>query len=380
EPAASGGAPDPGGTDSGAAATDSGADAGTATPTSDNGTTSTSGDGPWSSATWPDGDEDVDDATTDPPPDFQSLSYADCVSGVGPAACGDEEFCFVDIPAAPTAGICLASGCEHASQCSPPAGTNGVPACQDVTGDGVRECVVACDGETACPSDMQCFMRQHCLWPVHGFTDCLEDPSSCLDSEACLVFDSPAWSVCSGLACGGDAAACPPKPPGGTAVVACEVDWDSDGVPDCTLDCSAGQTCPGGMICQGELLCASPAAASLACADFDLASLLGVGVASGSTLGAGDDTDSDCGGGGVEDVVFSWLAPLSGILTISTVGSNFDTVLAVQEQCDGGLLACNDDTNGLTSSVVLIVQAGDRLLITVDGFSDAGDYVLSIDY
>lgn len=100
----------------------------------------------------------------------------------------------------------------------------------------------------------------------------------------------------------------------------------------------------------------------------------------------------------LQDVWFSYETACDGTVTISTLGSSFDTVLAVygpSASCpttcplgspDGDYteLACNDDIiNSTDSYVVLPVTAGQCLLIRVGGRSGAsptgGDGILNID-
>lgn len=80
-------------------------------------------------------------------------------------------------------------------------------------------------------------------------------------------------------------------------------------------------------------------------------------------------------------VWWSWLAPSSGEVTISTAGSNFDTTLAVYSGDALGQLAplgANDDSAGVTSSVTFTAQQGMRYAIQVSGYaSGTGNIVLN---
>lgn len=120
------------------------------------------------------------------------------------------------------------------------------------------------------------------------------------------------------------------------------------------------------------------------CPEDDLGSATGNAVASGTTVGGDNDVGSSCGGDFATDVAFSWVAPTTGTVTITTTGSELDTVLAVFEgdSCDGAELDCDDDGGGsFTSSVSLGVTAGQAIVIVVDGFgSDSGSFVLNINY
>ncbi|MFM6175821.1 MAG: IPT/TIG domain-containing protein, partial [Sphaerospermopsis kisseleviana] len=78
---------------------------------------------------------------------------------------------------------------------------------------------------------------------------------------------------------------------------------------------------------------------------------------------------------GTRSVWWRWTAPASGTLTVDTVGSSFDTILAVYTgNAVNALtrLASDDDSGGsLTSRVSLNVAAGTTYMIAVDGFSSA---------
>lgn len=48
--------------------------------------------------------------------------------------------------------------------------------------------------------------------------------------------------------------------------------------------------------------------------------------------------------------------------------------------CAGAEVACNDDFIGLQSEVVVALQAGETVIVVVDGYNaNAGDYQLTID-
>jgi hypothetical protein len=100
----------------------------------------------------------------------------------------------------------------------------------------------------------------------------------------------------------------------------------------------------------------------------------------GTNLGESDTLEPSCGPGG-PDLTWWWTAPATGIYEISTVGSDFDTVLAVLDAtCDGIELACDDDGGGDGQAVVtLAATGGQTYVILLDGFGGAtGNYQLSI--
>ena len=76
---------------------------------------------------------------------------------------------------------------------------------------------------------------------------------------------------------------------------------------------------------------------------------------------------------------WSWTAPASGTVTISTAGSNFDTILAVytgNALNDLTAVAANDDiADAVTSAVSFTARAGQTYRIAVDGYRGASGNV-----
>jgi len=82
---------------------------------------------------------------------------------------------------------------------------------------------------------------------------------------------------------------------------------------------------------------------------------------------------------------FCYIATCTGEVTVSLLGSSFDTMLAVYKGCDcdltqNDLIACNDDFGGsFQSKIVFDAVAGSRYLIEVGGYaSETGRGVLSV--
>jgi hypothetical protein len=100
-----------------------------------------------------------------------------------------------------------------------------------------------------------------------------------------------------------------------------------------------------------------------------------------SNAGASRDAGepAHAGNAGGRSVWWTWTAPTSGMLTIDTFGSTFDTLLAVYTGTDLGSLAAvtggsNDDdwaNNTNTSRVRFAVTAGTTYQIAVDGYNAA---------
>ena len=91
-----------------------------------------------------------------------------------------------------------------------------------------------------------------------------------------------------------------------------------------------------------------------------------------------------CGAGGGSSVWWTWTAPHNQVTTISTLGSDFDTVLAVYTGNSVGALSlviCNDDVmwGSLGSEVIFEATAGTTYRLVVDGYlGEEGNIVLSL--
>ncbi|WP_235355233.1 FG-GAP-like repeat-containing protein [Aliterella atlantica] len=99
-----------------------------------------------------------------------------------------------------------------------------------------------------------------------------------------------------------------------------------------------------------------------------------------ATKEANEPNHAGYSGGG--SVWWSWTATRSGSVTITTAGSNFDTLLGVYTGSSvGGLtqIAANDDTIGLTSAVTFNAVVGTTYRIAVDGYGNAsGNITLNL--
>jgi len=120
----------------------------------------------------------------------------------------------------------------------------------------------------------------------------------------------------------------------------------------------------------------------------DFADAIALAGASGSALGSNVDATAQTGEpmhagvGGGSSVWWRWRAPQSGRATLSTFGSDYDSVLAVYTGSGVGRLseiASNDDSSGLLQSQVeFAAAAGTTYRIAVDGFQGAeGNIVLN---
>ena len=97
----------------------------------------------------------------------------------------------------------------------------------------------------------------------------------------------------------------------------------------------------------------------------------------GATNEAGEPNHSPDNGGGTRSVWYRWQAQSTGNATITTAGSNFDTVLSVYTGSSVGALtpvAKNDDvvSGDTSSSVQFSATAGTTYMIAVDGYNNDG--------
>ncbi|RQH34516.1 hypothetical protein D5R40_20630 [Okeania hirsuta] len=84
------------------------------------------------------------------------------------------------------------------------------------------------------------------------------------------------------------------------------------------------------------------------------------------------------GNDGGSSLWWNWTAPSSGLVTIDTFGSDFDTILAAYTGSSVSNLteiASNDDSSGLQSQIAFQAVAGTNYQIAVDGFSGAAGNV-----
>lgn len=103
----------------------------------------------------------------------------------------------------------------------------------------------------------------------------------------------------------------------------------------------------------------------------------GSGSITGTTMGATREQDEPlhAGNGGGRSIWYRWTAPASGAYRFDTIGSGFDTLLAVYTGSNLGqltLVTANDDiVTGVTtnSTVTFIATAGATYRVAIDGWS-----------
>lgn len=115
------------------------------------------------------------------------------------------------------------------------------------------------------------------------------------------------------------------------------------------------------------------------CDPIDLGSGLGA-VYVGTTEGASNDLLVGCLKYDGPELALSWTAPAPGSYQIDTLDAGFDTAIQILlGDCDGEVAACNDDFFGLQSALLIDLEAGQTIVVVVDGYGGAvGDFTLSI--
>lgn len=117
----------------------------------------------------------------------------------------------------------------------------------------------------------------------------------------------------------------------------------------------------------------------LACAAGEIAPALGTTL--GNTDTESNAVELSCGSQNASDRLLAWRAPATDYYVFDTLGSGFDTVLAIFDSCEGTELACNNNTaTASDSELVLKIEGDEEVLVAVDGFAgDTGDFSLNID-
>jgi lysophospholipid acyltransferase (LPLAT)-like uncharacterized protein len=88
-----------------------------------------------------------------------------------------------------------------------------------------------------------------------------------------------------------------------------------------------------------------------------------------------------CGVRGTPEATYRFTAPFDGSYSFDTLGSSYDTLLAVLDgDCSGAVLGCNDNAAGAMSRVITQLGAGDSVVVAVDGASASasGAYQLNL--
>jgi hypothetical protein len=174
-------------------------------------------------------------------------------------------------------------------------------------------------------------------------------------------------------------------------------DDDQDGLRDCldpdcfdATGCEAERDCDDGVDDDGDDLvdcaddeCTGAPACVSACVEEVLGSGFGDALATGVPAEGSGTLESDCGYyTGVPDVAYAWFAPAAGTFVFTTAGSDYDTILSAADgSCGAAEETCNDDGDGVTDGTSVLVRtmaAGEGVVLVIDGYAQAGTYVLGV--
>jgi hypothetical protein len=233
--------------------------------------------------------------------------------------------------------------------------------CNDSAEPAVCDCVDVCTlaGETQCSLTV--------------IQTCTADAQGCLD-----------WA--NGTDCGLTGQGCDDSAE--PAVCACENDCTTAGETQCSL--TVIQTCTAnvsgclkwvdGIDCDASgLPCndtVEPAFCEPVCTDLGTAT---GELATGANAAEMNNFTGSCGGGDGLDVCFTWAAAAADRYQFDSFGSDYDTVLYVND-ATGTEIGCSDDSGGSQSMVVADLGAGDSVTIVLDGWGAAstGNYILNV--
>jgi hypothetical protein len=97
---------------------------------------------------------------------------------------------------------------------------------------------------------------------------------------------------------------------------------------------------------------------------------------SDNTCGHVQDYVASCGANAAPDLFYRYTPASNATASLCLCGSSYDTILYVLE--NGVEIACNDDSCGLQSALVVPMVAGRTYTIGVSGFStNCGSYVVN---
>lgn len=117
----------------------------------------------------------------------------------------------------------------------------------------------------------------------------------------------------------------------------------------------------------------------LACAEEEITPALGISM--GNTEATSNERDLSCGSVDSNDLLLGWRAPVTDYFVFTTMGSTFDTVLALFDGCQGDELFCNNNVGEASESELVVkLEQASEVLIAIDGFAgDTGDVTLNVE-
>jgi hypothetical protein len=311
------------------------------------------------------GQPDTDSATSSPSP---VTGTDDTGSGGGTA--GDTPL--LDGSSGPPAASCGNGVQEGDETCD--LGDLGDQTCADFGFEGgTLSCFVNCQGV----STEACYICGN--GTIEGEEDC---EGAVPQGVACDDLGFDAGEVTCGADCFYDTSQCSTC---GNAA--------AEGTENCDGADLAGATCASIGFEGGDLACgascvfdfAGCTGSNLTCAEQVIGNTSPQTV-NGSTAGEDDDFGQSCGSGGGPDWLMVFIAPSAGTYTFDAIGSTYDTVLSLHQDCDGLEIACNDDFAGnptcgccSCSEVTATLAAGEQILVAMSGYSGgSGAFTLNV--
>ena len=312
---------------------------------------------------------------SDPPRD----ASPDTSSDIAPSCLASQTLC---------GGVCrdLASDDANCGACGAACSNGqtcmgGACTCQpSLSGCGGRCVDTQSDNANCAACGRECQPGQNCVGGA-CVTGCPAPNQMCGDRCTSVSTDATNCGGCGRVcptsqACIAGACTCPSgRTACGDACVNTNTDPSNCGA--CGNRCVAG-VCGAGVCTQPPSDGGASDVSGSSCGAVNLGSAIGTGIARGST--AGRPSSFTPPGTCVmtttapsPDAAFAWTAPTSATYTFDTVGSAYDTVLALRGgSCDGPLLDCNDDipTAGTTDSrLTVALAAGQTVFLIVDGYN-----------
>lgn len=292
-----------------------------------------------------------------------------------PMTCMDGDECYGDIEVEDYWCLDLCrdvTDCSSSAFCRPAEGCPRIPGCQDGQ-PCAEQCAQVCISPNSCTVDTDCREAYYCE-PM-----CEDCPGSCrprcdgpLDcgsrqvcieqrcTDACVPGSCREREVCV-VAAGSETGRC---------LEGCYVDSDCGPEATCigaNLDNNAWGTCE---FTEPPTDCMAPRT-------------INEGRYAGDLEMAPGQLESSCGGEeGSPETVFLYQPSMSGMICVDTRGSQGDTVLYIRSGACAGEgcseVACNDDDNGVTSSLRFQADAGQDYFIVVDSWSRGRPFTLNI--
>lgn len=363
----------------------------------------------------PDTTVGIDSTTGDPTTTGESTTtgepptgvYGDCANIPEAEVCSAGEICLDG----GGSSVCALQECQDATDCAAAPSGDAVVSCFDVDNSGTDDCYLDCGMGEACPDGMICAFDFICMWqliPAGGGmcpdedlgnvvpqaivgdnTGLFDDHvSACgagggedsmyqftAEVDGTYVFDTAGTEFDTALAvldgCGGMEIACNDDSGIGMELTSLlEVPMVAGQSVIVVVDSFDGEVGPFNL----NISLFEPGA----CPDQDLGNTVPQSVM-GDNTGLVDDNEASCAPGG-DDALYQFTAPADGTYVFDTVGTMYDTVLAVVDGCGGMELDCSDDVAMMTTSQITIdLTAGQSVIVAVEGYGGlTGPFTLNI--